>query len=162
MPTHFVLNLRLETISCRLTMSVFSSEAAKKMVGKTYIEQGSQNLTSFNSQLSELVEKRKLPAKPYSDQKIEFILNELSLMDSNNFDGNSGVGEREGRCFSSLVHRRNFGFCHGIGRSGDITEVQPKAAGSSLLVKLCRDMTLDALKISGNCFLFPPSVTLFY
>ena len=31
------------------------------------------------------------------------FLNDLSLMDSNNFLGNSGVGEREGRIASTLV-----------------------------------------------------------
>ena len=31
---------------------------------------------------------------------------------------------------------RHFGLGHGIGRSGDICEVQPKAAGSSIISKL--------------------------
>ena len=38
---------------------------------------------------------------------------------------------------------------HGIGRSGDITAVQPKAAGSSLLAKLTNSMVLDLLRRSG-------------
>lgn len=57
-----------------------------------------------------------------------------------------GVGEREGRVFSSLVAHRHFGLSHGMGRSGDITEPQPKAAGSSALVKLTLSLTLDALR----------------
>ena len=122
---------------------------AKKLVHKSYIEQGSQNLSALGKQLNELIEKRKMPSKPLTDQQIDVLLNYLSLMDSNNFSGNAGVGEREGRCFASMVRRRNYGFCHGIGRSGDITEIQPKAAGSSLLVKLCRNLTLDLFKLSG-------------
>lgn len=38
---------------------------------------------------------------------------------------------------------------HGIGRSGDIAAVQPKAAGSSLLNKLTNSVVLDVLKLSG-------------
>ena len=70
-------------------------------------------------------------------------------MDSNNFPGNCGVGEREGRLYSSLVARRHYSLGHGIGRSGDLTEVQPKAAGSSLINKLTNTMLLDIIKISG-------------
>ena len=38
---------------------------------------------------------------------------------------------------------------HGIGRSGDITAVQPKAAGSSLLNNITNRLVLDSLKIAG-------------
>ena len=60
-----------------------------------------------------------------------------------------GVGEREGRVYSSLVRARHFGFSHGIGRSGDIGADQPKAAGSSLLYKITNYMVLDAIHIAG-------------
>lgn len=70
-------------------------------------------------------------------------------MDSNNFPGNVGAGEREGRVISSLVSKRHFRLSHGIGRSGDIAAVQPKAAGSSLLMKLTNCMALDAIKMAG-------------
>ena len=90
---------------------------------------------------------------------IEFALNELAMMDSNNFSSNAGVGEREGRVFSSLVSRRHFHMSHGIGRSGDIAEVQPKAAGSSIMYKLATSLTLHALQIGGlkqdNCLILP-------
>jgi hypothetical protein len=39
---------------------------------------------------------------------------------------------------------------HGIGRSGDIAAVQPKAAGSSLLNKLTNSVVLDVLRLSGG------------
>ena len=71
-------------------------------------------------------------------------------MDSNNFTGNCGVGEREGRIYSSLVAQRHYGFAHGIGRSGDLVEVQPKAAGSSIVNKLTNSLILDVLKLSGK------------
>ena len=51
--------------------------------------------------------------------------------------------------FSDLVRRRHFNFGHGIGRSGDICEVQPKAAGSSTLNKLTNSLVLDLFKQLG-------------
>ena len=47
-------------------------------------------------------------------------------MDSSNFKSSVGVGEREARVISTLVHKRNYGLAHGIGRSGDIAAEQPK------------------------------------
>lgn len=40
-------------------------------------------------------------------------------------------------------------FIHGIGRSGDISAVQPKAAGSSLLNKITNSLVLDIIKLAG-------------
>jgi O-phospho-L-seryl-tRNASec:L-selenocysteinyl-tRNA synthase len=70
-------------------------------------------------------------------------------MDSNNFEDSCGLGEREGRTFSKLVSRRHYNLAHGIGRSGDISEVQPKAVGSSILNKITNELVLDFLKITG-------------
>lgn len=80
---------------------------------------------------------------------------------ANEFDvENVGAGEREGRIYSSLVRERNFGFAHGVGRSGELSAVQPKAAGSSLMYKLTNLMALDAIHIAGitearDCFVAP-------
>ena len=49
-------------------------------------------------------------------------------MDSNNFLGNIGVGEREARVACPGVAARHFRLAHGIGRSGDIAAPQPKVA----------------------------------
>ena len=38
---------------------------------------------------------------------------------------------------------------HGVGRSGDVAAIQPKAAGSSLLVQLTNSMLLDLIRRSG-------------
>jgi O-phospho-L-seryl-tRNASec:L-selenocysteinyl-tRNA synthase len=70
-------------------------------------------------------------------------------MDSNNFLGSVGAGEREGRVYSRLVHARHYGLSHGVGRSGDIAAVQPKAAGSSLIYKLTNRLALDAIHLCG-------------
>lgn len=115
---------------------------------------------------------RKCPEEGWSESTIELFLSELAVMDSNNFLGNCGVGEREGRVASGLVARRHYRsaavsltlardrccisrpsvvrrLIHGIGRSGDIAAVQPKAAGSSLLNQLTNSVVLDVLKLSG-------------
>lgn len=38
---------------------------------------------------------------------------------------------------------------HGIGRSGDVSAIQPKAAGSSLIYKLTKHFTKNAIKLCG-------------
>jgi O-phospho-L-seryl-tRNASec:L-selenocysteinyl-tRNA synthase len=48
------------------------------------------------------------------------LMDRVALMDSNNFAGNTGIGEREARIFSPMVRTKNFGLGHGIGRSGDV------------------------------------------
>ena len=70
-------------------------------------------------------------------------------MDSNNSPDGVGVGEREARVACPLVARRHYGLAHGIGRSGDLTAEQPKAAGSSLLAKLAALLAADALRATG-------------
>lgn len=66
-------------------------------------------------------------------------------MDSNNSPHHIGIGEREGKVLSHLVHARNYGLIHGIGRSGNINDLQPKSAGSSLLRALTTSMIKNLL-----------------
>lgn len=70
-------------------------------------------------------------------------------MDSNNFADAAGVGEREGRIYAPLVAERSYGLAHGMGRSGNLIGAQPKAAGSSLLVKLANVFATQL--IQGTC-----------
>lgn len=51
---------------------------------------------------------------------------------------------------SDLVAKRHYHFAHGIGRSGNLEESQPKAVGSSILNKLTNDMLLDLMKRLGS------------
>ncbi len=127
---------------------------------KTYVAQGLQSIRARQALLNSLFVHKKLPLEGWDDETIEYLLMECSKMDSNNFDGNVGVGEREGRLFSSLVRRRNYSLSHGIGRSGDIVEIQPKAAGSSIIYSLTNSMALHALHIAGltcmkSCVVLP-------
>ncbi|XP_054907074.1 O-phosphoseryl-tRNA(Sec) selenium transferase [Poeciliopsis prolifica] len=132
----------------------------EKTVSSSYIRQGSQARRGHEQLIRHLLDQGKCPEEGWSESTVELFLNELAVMDSNNFLGNCGVGEREGRVASSLVARRHYRLIHGIGRSGDIAAVQPKAAGSSLLNKLTNSVVLDILKISGvrsvaSCFVVP-------
>jgi O-phospho-L-seryl-tRNASec:L-selenocysteinyl-tRNA synthase len=122
---------------------------AKGLIPETYLQQGLQALKARQNLVKTLLSNRKLPEEGWDDQSIEKLLQELALMDSNNFLRNSGVGEREGRVLSKLVYNRHFGLAHGMGRSGDISAVQPKAAGSSLLCKICNSLVKDAFEAAG-------------
>lgn len=58
------------------------------------------------------------------------------------------MGSREGNRGVVLSCTPRLG--HGIGRSGDIAAIQPKAAGSSLLMKLTNSLVLDCIKRCGK------------
>jgi O-phospho-L-seryl-tRNASec:L-selenocysteinyl-tRNA synthase len=122
---------------------------ASTLVKSTYVKQGVQSLRTRHNKLLNLLTHKKIPKQGLDDATIEYVVQELSVMDSNNFPGNVGVGEREGRVYSSLVARRHYGLSHGIGRSGDIAEQQPKAAGSSIIYKLTNSMACHALELAG-------------
>jgi len=100
----------------------------------THSTVGFSNLISQNSQYRSLFENRRLPDDGWSDIQIQHFLFTMSSLDTNqkqlcraNNNNNSkgrwcGVGEREGRVYSSLVMNWHFGLSHGIGRSGDISD----------------------------------------
>jgi O-phospho-L-seryl-tRNASec:L-selenocysteinyl-tRNA synthase len=134
-------------------------------IPRTHATVGLSNLVASQRQFRSLFLHRRLPDHGWSDVQIQSLLFLLSTLDTNNKtlatggggagedaserDNNTrwcGVGEREGRVFSSLVSQRHFGLSHGMGRSGDILEPQPKAAGSSVLVRLTLLLTLDAMR----------------
>lgn len=138
-------------------------EDAKKIVDPNYIRLGKQNLLTSEKKIKTLIKDQSLPQdyqNEWSDEEVRYFLNQLSFLDSNNFSKNIGLGEREGRVFSNLVKQRNLSFSHGIGRSGTINAIQPKAAGSSLILQLCNKMALQALKLAGarltkKCMVLP-------
>ncbi|XP_004762735.1 O-phosphoseryl-tRNA(Sec) selenium transferase [Mustela putorius furo] len=137
-----------------------SFAAGEQLVSPAYVRQGCEARRSHEHLIRLLLEKGKCPEDGWDESTLELFLHELAIMDSNNFLGNCGVGEREGRVASALVARRHYRFIHGIGRSGDISAVQPKAAGSSLLNKITNSLVLDILKLAGvptvtNCFVVP-------
>uniref|UniRef100_A0A8D0B3L5 O-phosphoseryl-tRNA(Sec) selenium transferase n=1 Tax=Salvator merianae TaxID=96440 RepID=A0A8D0B3L5_SALMN len=141
-------------------MNTENFQLSERLVNTAYVRQGSQGRRAHELRLRILLEQGKCPEDGWDESTIELFLHELAIMDSNNFLGNCGVGEREGRVASGLVARRHFRLIHGIGRSGDISAVQPKAAGSSLLNKLTNSIVLDIIKLTGvktasSCFVVP-------
>ena len=122
---------------------------ASTLVSPAYIEQGAQALARRRRRVTSLLSERRLPSQGWDEASIELLLHEAALMDSNNFVDNVGVGEREARVACPLVARRHYGMAHGIGRSGDIAAEQPKAAGSTLLARLCNMLAADALRAAG-------------
>ena len=126
-------------------------------IPKNHLKLGLTNLINQSKALATLIKHKKLPDIPFSDIQIQSILLTLSSLDTNReftyqYNGQGGiterwigVGEREGRIYSSLVSSRNFGLGHGMGRSGDIMEPQPKAVGSSILVQLTKFLVLDCM-----------------
>nr|CAB3265975.1 O-phosphoseryl-tRNA(Sec) selenium transferase [Phallusia mammillata] len=131
-----------------------------KLVPASYIKQAEQSCTSINNLISHLLEHKKIPEDPWRSDIIEALLSSLSQMDSNNFLSSCGAGEREGRIFSELVASRNYRLAHGVGRSGDVTAVQPKAVGSSILNQLCTRIVLDIIRQVGagtatSCIIVP-------
>jgi O-phospho-L-seryl-tRNASec:L-selenocysteinyl-tRNA synthase len=70
-------------------------------------------------------------------------------MDSDKDSKAACLGEREGRVASPAVSRLASGFHHGVGRSGDLTEAQPKAAGGSLMYFFANKLANDAMKRLG-------------
>lgn len=133
---------------------------AASLIDSAYVDQARQARRVTEQLVKNLFAQRAIPDEAWEDASIELVLRELAAMDSNNFPGNVGVGEREARIYSKLVAARNFGFGHGIGRSGDVMAVQPKAAGSSMIVQLTNYMAAHALRLSGfsnikSCIVLP-------
>ena len=123
---------------------------AESLVSSSYVRQAQQARRHRESLFKSLLAQRRLPDTGWDEGTLKLLLQELALMDSNAFAGNAGVGEREARIACPIVAARHFGLGHGIGRSGDIAEEQPKAAGSSLLYKLTNALAADALKRAGG------------
>jgi len=154
----FSLNLFIALLTFSLIMDIdeLSSLFQALQIPKTHATVGFSNLIASNKQFKTLFVNRRLPDEGWSDVQIQSFIFLLSTLDTNNKlmvkDGDNsssrwcGVGEREGRVYSSLVAQRHFGLSHGMGRSGDITEPQPKAVGSSVMVKLTILLALDAIR----------------
>jgi O-phospho-L-seryl-tRNASec:L-selenocysteinyl-tRNA synthase len=125
-------------------------QKAAEIVGKGYAKISEDSVNTVENAIMDLLNHRAIPKDGWDELTIHTLMNKIALMDSNNYHGNTGVGEREGRIFSTIVRDKNFGLGHGIGRSGDVNALQPKAIGSSLVVKLTKHMFLNAMnKILG-------------
>ena len=125
----------------------------ESFIGKSYTQIGNELISSHDKIFQNILHTRSIPDEPLNQNTISYILNYISNMDSNNGPYHIGIGEREGRIISPLVHQRNYGLVHGIGRSGNINDLQPKACGSSLLVQLTNSLLKNLLHSIGMNFI---------
>ncbi|XP_061392814.1 O-phosphoseryl-tRNA(Sec) selenium transferase [Musca vetustissima] len=136
------------------------TKISEKLIPANYLKLAVESQKAKEVQIKELLEKRKLPEDGWSDELIELVVQQLSALDSNNFGHNVGLGEREARIACNLVAKRHYNLGHGIGRSGDLLEAQPKAVGSTIVSQLTNALLLDLIHSMGvqsckACFLVP-------
>lgn len=89
-------------------MNAECEKLCRKLLPGSYVDQGQDSKKNREKKVRLLLEKKKLPEEGWDEADIEMLLSELSRMDSNNFHGNCGAGEREGRVLSGIVARRHF------------------------------------------------------
>eukprot|EP00193_Tetraselmis_chui_P015711 CAMPEP_0177785656 /NCGR_PEP_ID=MMETSP0491_2-20121128/20469_1 /TAXON_ID=63592 /ORGANISM="Tetraselmis chuii, Strain PLY429" /LENGTH=79 /DNA_ID=CAMNT_0019306741 /DNA_START=30 /DNA_END=266 /DNA_ORIENTATION=- len=70
---------------------------AEGLVSRSYVSQGAQALARREKLVKTLLSQRRLPKEGWDEATVELFLNDVALMDSNNFKDNVGVGEREAR-----------------------------------------------------------------
>jgi O-phospho-L-seryl-tRNASec:L-selenocysteinyl-tRNA synthase len=121
----------------------------KDTIPKSILDRGVTVLNTETQPIKLLFEQRRVPVEGWKDSQIEGLLNLLSAMDSDKDSKAVFVGEREGRVASPIVSKLASGFHHGVGRSGDLTEAQPKAAGGSLSYFFANKLASDAMKRFG-------------
>lgn len=121
----------------------------ERLISPNYVRLSREAKATSSRRLRTLLEHRKIPEQPFDERLVMQLLDELAAMDTNNYAHRCGAGEREGRIYSGIVARRHFHMAHGVGRSGDIAAVQPKAAGSSIVAKLANELSLHAIRLAG-------------
>jgi O-phospho-L-seryl-tRNASec:L-selenocysteinyl-tRNA synthase len=121
----------------------------KDLMEKGILERGLMILDDQLDAIKRLLEQRSIPEQGWTAKQIDLLLTLLSSMDTDKDDVAAHVGEREGRTASDYVLSLAAGFAHGIGRSGDISAVQPKAAGGSILNSLASRVATSLIKKIG-------------
>merc|ERR1711934_1352109 len=144
----------------------------------TYLKVGLSNIHNQNNKHLSLLKNKRLPYIGWSDSQILNFISIFATLDTNsdipvktsgdvyNYDFSSdeesvktnitkkhrwtGVGEREGRVYSPLVYSRHYGLSHGMGRSGNLNESQPKATGSTALLNIATSLVLDVMRRGSN------------
>ncbi|ENN96720.1 O-phosphoseryl-tRNA(Sec) selenium transferase [Methanocaldococcus villosus KIN24-T80] len=99
--------------------------------------------------IEEIFNQRKIPKEGLDDDKIKLLLKILSLMDTDKDPKVIQIGEREARIASRIQNELVAGFCHGIGRSGNLIDAQPKAPGASIMYALTNKILENFLKNLG-------------
>ena len=99
--------------------------------------------------IEDILSHRRIPKEGLPEDKIRLLLKFFSLMDTDKDPKVIRIGEREGRCVSKIQEELVSGFCHGIGRSGNLIDPQPKAPGASAMYNLTNSMLTSFLRNLG-------------
>lgn len=120
-----------------------------KTIPESMARRGRTTIDALLAPVRDVLNRRTFPEKPLSDLQIELMVQILSSMDTDKDPDAARVGEREARVASPFVARLAANFNHGIGRSGQLTAPQPKAAGASLMQQVANSTALDAIRKLG-------------
>ncbi|KJP88265.1 O-phosphoseryl-tRNA(Sec) selenium transferase [Plasmodium fragile] len=108
-----------------------------------------QTLNRKENTLWNILNYGRVPNEGLNEITIMNILHQISSQNLCNSEKNVKIGERENRIYSALVRNKYIGFGHGIGRSGNLDDVQPKSAGNSILAKATTSFVKDLIKSFG-------------
>ena len=78
---------------------------ASDLINDQYLSLGQDSSNAYTAQIKFLLTQRHIPEKGWTPFCIQSTLNALAQLDSNNYLGAVGLGEREGRVASSMVSR---------------------------------------------------------
>ncbi len=129
-------------------MSDFDS-LLKGTIPDSMLKRGLRVLRAKLKPIRILFEERRVPEHGWDDEVIDLLLTIFSMMDTDKDPESARIGEREARVASPLVSELAHGFCHGVGRSGNVIAPQPKAAGGSLAYFFANKLALDMLQRLG-------------
>lgn len=121
----------------------------KDLLDAPVLERGLLLLGSHVDPIKQLLEQRAVPATGWQASQVRLLFSLLAAMDTDKDVDAARVGEREGRTGSEYVLSLAEGFAHGIGRSGDIAAIQPKAPGGSILNRLSARLATSMLRGVG-------------
>ena len=110
---------------------------------------GRTTIDSLLAPVRDVLNRRIFPDLGLTDSQLELMIQILSSMDTDKDPEAARVGEREGRVASPFVASLAANFNHGIGRSGQLSAPQPKAAGASLMQQVANSTALDAIRKLG-------------
>jgi len=120
-----------------------------KTIPESIARRGRTTIDSLLAPVRDVLNRRTFPEKSMTDPQLELMVQILSSMDTDKDPEAARVGEREARVASPYVASLAADFNHGIGRSGQLTAPQPKAAGASLMQQVANSVSLDAIRKLG-------------
>ncbi|MBE0527357.1 MAG: O-phosphoseryl-tRNA(Sec) selenium transferase [Candidatus Thorarchaeota archaeon] len=120
-----------------------------RTIPESMARRGRTTIDSLLAPVRDVLNRRMFPDNGLTDPQLELMVQILSSMDTDKDPEAARVGEREGRVASPYVASLAADFNHGIGRSGQLTAPQPKAAGASLMQQVANSTALDAIRKLG-------------